>query len=116
MGNTKKNDKGVSKGKIRIPLGMIFAEMGHWYPWATREYVLYKMSAPQVFLYHRMITLEGRLKQKTRSDGGEKPDLIALRKELRITFDASDLAGFMKQHFGEDAKFPNTQRAENGKA
>ena len=43
-------------------------------------------------------------------------DLVALRKELRITFDASDLTGFMKQHFGEDAKFPNTQRAENGKA
>jgi hypothetical protein len=70
----------VSKEKISIPLGLIFAEMGHWYPWATREYMLYKMSAPQVFLYHRMIPMEGRLKQKKGFGGGEKPDLNALRK------------------------------------
>ena len=71
----------MSKEKIRIPLGLIFAEMGHWYPWATREYMLYKMNAPQVFLYHRMIPQEGRLKQKKGSGGGgEKPDLTALRK------------------------------------
>jgi hypothetical protein len=70
----------VREGKVRIPLGLIFAEMGHWYPWATREYILYKMSAPQVFLYRRMMPLEGRLKQKTGSGGGEKPDLHALRK------------------------------------
>ena len=80
MGNTKKNARGVREGKISIPLGLIFAEMGHWYPWATREYILHKMCAPQVFLYHRMIPLEGRLKQKTGSDGGEKPDLNALKK------------------------------------
>ena len=83
MGYTKKNDGTMKTGTARIPLGLIFAEMGHWYPWATREYVLYKMSAPQVFLYHRMIPPEGRLQIKsgqTNFVGREKPDLESLRR------------------------------------
>jgi serine/threonine-protein kinase len=34
-------------------------------------------------------------------------DLVALRKGLKITFDASDLADFMKKSFGEDDSSSN---------
>ncbi len=36
-------------------------------------------------------------------------DLVKLRKGLKITFDASDLANFMKKNFGEGGDFPNTK-------
>jgi len=46
--------------------------MGHWYPWATREYILKKMSCQQLLLYYQMIPASGRL-QTTETEG--KPDL-----------------------------------------
>jgi serine/threonine protein kinase len=36
-------------------------------------------------------------------------DLEALRKGLRITFDASDLANFMKENFSKDSDLPNAE-------
>ena len=46
--------------------------MGHWYPWATREYILKKMSYQQLVLYYSMIPQSGRLKiERT----GDNPDL-----------------------------------------
>jgi hypothetical protein len=36
-------------------------------------------------------------------------DLVKLRKGLKITFDASDLADFMKQNFGKDASSSNQE-------
>jgi serine/threonine protein kinase len=36
-------------------------------------------------------------------------DLVKLRKGLKITFDASDLANFMKKNFSEGGDFPNTK-------
>ena len=60
---------------MKIELGKIFAEMGHWYPWATREYILKKMSYQQLVLYYSMIPQSGRLKIERISD---KPDLESI--------------------------------------
>ena len=60
---------------MKIELGRIFAEMGHWYPWATREYILKKMSYQQLVLYYSMIPQSGKL-QIERVD--TKPDLKAI--------------------------------------
>jgi len=54
--------------------------MGHWYPWATREYILKKMSYEQLLLYYRMIPESGRLKVQTET---RIPDLEGLKK-LRL--------------------------------
>jgi hypothetical protein len=51
--------------------------MGHWYPWATREYILKKMSYQQLLLYYRMIPAIGRLRT-TEAEG--KPDLKGINK------------------------------------
>jgi|GEM_PF-1713147 len=51
--------------------------MGHWYPWATREYILYSMSYKQVALYYRNIPPEGRLRIGKKPDYA-KPDLKKL--------------------------------------
>ena len=60
---------------MKIELGKIFAEMGHWYPWATREYILKKMSYQQLVLYYSMIPQSGRLKIERIND---KPDLESI--------------------------------------
>jgi len=54
----------------------MFAEMGHWYPWATREYIMKKMSYQQFMLYYRMIPESGRLTLNE----PDKPDLKEMNK------------------------------------
>jgi len=54
----------------------MFAEMGHWYPWATREYIMKKMSYQQFLLYYRMIPESGRLK----INEPDRPDLRGMSK------------------------------------
>ena len=44
-----------------MKLGQIFAELGHWYSWATREYILNEMTQGQVIMYYKHIPAEGRL-------------------------------------------------------
>jgi hypothetical protein len=51
--------------------------MGHWYPWATREYILKKMSYQQLILYYSMIPESGRLVMKEIDD---RPDLKGINK------------------------------------
>jgi len=50
--------------------------MGHWYPWATREYIMRKMNYQQVILYYNLIPESGRLKIQN----NDKPDLEAMKK------------------------------------
>ena len=51
--------------------------MGHWYPWATREYILKKMSYQQLLLYYRLIPEGGKLQIKQTSD---RPDLKGINR------------------------------------
>jgi hypothetical protein len=51
--------------------------MGHWYPWATPEFILHRMTFGQFLLYYRHIPPEGRLKIKST---GDKPDRRALHR------------------------------------
>jgi len=59
------------------------------YPWATKEYLLWEMSLPQIILYHN---LGMELKYGKQEDKPIKPsemeyhDLKALRDELRQTY------------------------------
>jgi len=56
----------------------MFCELGHWYPWATREYILKNMGLPQFLLYYRYIPADGILTIKKQS--GDTPDLKAIKK------------------------------------
>ena len=51
--------------------------MGHWYPWATREYIMKKMSYQQLLLYYRLIPSSGRVTIIALDD---KPDLEGINK------------------------------------
>ena len=55
----------------------MFCELGHWYPWATREYILKNMGLPQFLLYYRYIPADGILTIKKQSD---TPDVKAIKK------------------------------------
>lgn len=56
----------------------MFCEMAHWYPFATKEYILKKMSLSQFLLYYRYIPAEGILTIKKQSS--EKPDVKAIKR------------------------------------
>jgi hypothetical protein len=51
--------------------------MGHWYPWATREYIIKKMSYQQLLLYYRMIPESGHLQIK---EIDNRPDLQGINR------------------------------------
>ena len=51
--------------------------MGHWYPWATRKYIMKKMTYQQLLLFYSMIPESGRLQIKQFDD---KPDLKGINK------------------------------------
>ena len=55
----------------------MFCELGHWYSWATREYILKNMGLPQFLLYYRYIPSDGILTIKKQSD---TPDVKAIKK------------------------------------
>ena len=80
--------------------------MGHWYPWATREYILYNMNYKQVALYYRNIPPESSLPAGlVRGDGQSLPfdllsegtkDIFALALRLAMAeFFLSKKKGFL---------------------
>jgi len=52
--------------------------MAHWYPWATREYILEQMTYGQLIMYYKYIPAEGRLSNKDMANA-DKPDRQALK-------------------------------------
>lgn len=56
----------------------MFCEMGHWYSFATREYILNKMNFAQFLLYYRNIPAEGTLTPSKKTD--DKADIKAIKK------------------------------------
>lgn len=46
----KKKRGGKSRGRIRVSI--LLAHLGHFYPWASPDYVLNKMTLAQVFMYY----------------------------------------------------------------
>jgi hypothetical protein len=58
----------------------MFAEMGHWYPWATREYILRRMTMEQFILYYSYIPEDGRLVKKKDET---KPDIKSIEKFMK---------------------------------
>ena len=59
----------------------MFCEMGHWYPWATREYILKKMNLDQFLLYYRHIPAEG-IVTTSKESSKDKPDIKAIKKMM----------------------------------
>jgi len=59
-------------------LGRAFAELGHWYGWATREYILDKMTYGQFLMYYKYIPAEGRLTGRKAQDP-DAPDMQKIK-------------------------------------
>jgi len=58
----------------------MFCEMGHWYPWATPNYILKKMSLKQFLLYYKNIPMEGRIMARKKDN---KPDYDAIERLMK---------------------------------
>jgi len=52
--------------------------MGHWYPWATKDYILNELSWHQVEMY--LYRMPQELWKLVFVDDPDKPDLKAIRK------------------------------------
>jgi len=50
--------------------------MGHYYSWATREYILNNMTYGQLIMYYKYIPVEGRVKLAKDLD---KPDMQKIK-------------------------------------
>ena len=58
----------------------MFCEMGHWYPWATREYILKRMTMNLFILYYSYIPEDGRL---VRKKDETRPDIKSIEKYMK---------------------------------